>query len=58
MVLRIPRSCRYSGPEPLSDQAEYLGACDVAFQELHQPRMIDSIEEALDVRIQYPVYLQ
>ena len=34
---------RYSGPEPLLDQAEHLRVCDATFQELHQPRMVDRV---------------
>ena len=47
----------YPGPEPFLDQAEYPWVCDATFQKLHKPRMIYRVKEALDVRIQYPVYL-
>ncbi len=44
------------GPQPLADQAKNPWIADPMLQKLDQPRMIDVVEEAFEVGIQYPIH--
>ena len=44
------------GTQPLADQAKNTPVADTMFQELDQPRVVDRVEEAFDIGIQYPVH--
>lgn len=38
------------------DQAKNTFVCDSMLQELHQPCMVNVVEEAFDVSVQYPIH--
>src|SRR5690606_35535121 len=44
------------GPQPLADQPKNPWIADAMLQKLDQPRMVDVVEEAFDVGIQYPIH--
>jgi len=46
----------HSGPEPLTDQAEYPGVSDSVLEESQQPFMVDGVEKAPDVCVEHPVH--
>jgi len=48
-----PRTASF---QPRADQPEDARIADAVFHELHQPLVIQSVEEAADVRVHHPVH--